>query len=281
MLCNLSGGNDNIPCACTHVGCYATCPGWGDDKVLLHIERNITSVVHSHPSSHYIRTHALGWQLVMFTLPAARKTNLNAFASMLPHCTAHMRRTISLFLSRPWTAVVFGMALPCFSVCRASPHPSLQQAVCGMPLTSQIFGVTCVLKFRFDTRATRGFVRNWGSNDPTSPVQCSFVKIWLSSDLVTNENVQWQWLPRGFLPARRVFLGKMLGVREQLASSHANHKHLNARRIAWENTRKENPRNAAGFLRGAYALEKDKEFAFFWTFAALIVTIVADFVNAQ
>ena len=29
--------------------------GW-DDK-LLHIERKITSLVHSHPPSHYIRTH--------------------------------------------------------------------------------------------------------------------------------------------------------------------------------------------------------------------------------
>ena len=34
--------------------------GWGDVK-FLHIERKITSVVHSHPPSHYIRAHALGW----------------------------------------------------------------------------------------------------------------------------------------------------------------------------------------------------------------------------
>ena len=32
-------------------------------------------------------------------------------------------------------------------------------------------------------------------------------------------------------------------------------------RIAWENTRKVNPRNAAGFLRGAFSLEIDKECA--------------------
>ena len=31
--------------------------GWGDVK-FLHIERKRTSVVHSHPPSHYIRTHA-------------------------------------------------------------------------------------------------------------------------------------------------------------------------------------------------------------------------------
>ena len=35
--------------------------GWGGCGVkFLHIERKITSVVHSHPPSHYIRTHALG-----------------------------------------------------------------------------------------------------------------------------------------------------------------------------------------------------------------------------
>ena len=31
--------------------------GWGGVK-FLHIERKITSVVHSHPPSHYIRKHA-------------------------------------------------------------------------------------------------------------------------------------------------------------------------------------------------------------------------------
>ena len=34
------------------------------------------------------------------SLPAARKTKLNAFASMLPHCAAHMLRTISLHFFR-------------------------------------------------------------------------------------------------------------------------------------------------------------------------------------
>ena len=35
--------------------------GVGDDVKFLHIERKITSVVHSHRPSHYIRTHELGW----------------------------------------------------------------------------------------------------------------------------------------------------------------------------------------------------------------------------
>ena len=42
--------------------------GWGGVK-FLHIERKITSVVHSHPPSHYIRTHAFlptTWLLMMF-----------------------------------------------------------------------------------------------------------------------------------------------------------------------------------------------------------------------
>ena len=60
------------------------------------------------------------------------------------------------------------MALSCFSVWHASPHPSLQQAFCGMPpWTSQPFGVTCVLKncephdlaFPFLTRATESHAR--------------------------------------------------------------------------------------------------------------------------
>ena len=60
------------------------------------------------------------------------------------------------------------MALSCFRVWHASPHPSLQQAFCGMPpWTSQPFGVTCVLKncephdlaFPFLIRATRVFQR--------------------------------------------------------------------------------------------------------------------------
>ena len=185
--------------------------GWagvGDVK-FLHIERKITSVVHSHPPSHYIRTRALGWRLMMFTLLAARKTKLNAFASMLPHCAAHMWRTISSFLSRPWTAVVFGMALSCFSVWRASPHPSLQQAVCGMPpLTSQPCGVTCVLKFPFHTWATRGL---WGTESQITQHRLYNVplsRFGFLPGLGTNENLQWQWLPRRSPPARRVFLGK-------------------------------------------------------------------------
>ena len=61
VLCGGMGGvgDDNVPWNCTHtrmwvVGRVGGGVGW------LHIERKITSVVHSHPPSHYIRTHALG-----------------------------------------------------------------------------------------------------------------------------------------------------------------------------------------------------------------------------
>ena len=179
----------------------------------LHIERKITSVVHSHGPSHCIRANALGWRLVMFTLPTARKTKLNAFAS-------NMRRTISSFL------VVFGMALSCFSVWRASPHPSPQQAVCGMPpLTSQPFGVTCVLRFPFHTRATRGL---WGTESQIA--QHRLYNVPLSSfgflpGLGTNENLQW------------AFSLEKWGVRKQLASSHVNSQSLlNPRRGLLEKT---------------------------------------------
>ena len=98
---------------------------------------------------------------------------------MLPHCAVHMLRTISLHLFRaPLNGCRFWDGLSCFSVWRGSPHPSLQQAFCGMPpLPSQPFGVTCVLKngashdltFPFLTSDPR-FVRNWESNNRTSPL---------------------------------------------------------------------------------------------------------------
>ena len=54
----------------------------------------------------------------------------------------------------------------------------------------------------------------------------------------TCENFEWQWLSRGIPPAtRRVFLGKILRFREQLASSHVNSESLlNARSGLLEKT---------------------------------------------
>ena len=76
------GGDDDVPCICIHGRCYAShgvggvgggvgmmtflalahmvdatqVMGWGGVK-FFQIERKITSVVHSHPPSHYVRTH--------------------------------------------------------------------------------------------------------------------------------------------------------------------------------------------------------------------------------
>ena len=49
------------------VGGGDTREGWVVGVKFLHIERKITSVVHSHPPSHYIRKQPPGWRHVMFT----------------------------------------------------------------------------------------------------------------------------------------------------------------------------------------------------------------------
>ena len=80
------------------------CRRWGGVK-FLQIDRKITSVVHSHPPSHYIRKHAPGWLLVMFTL-AVCKTKRSAFASLMPWLPCrhivHMLHSFIAFLSCEW-----------------------------------------------------------------------------------------------------------------------------------------------------------------------------------
>ena len=73
----------------THTGLWCA-PGAEVVVKFLHIARRITSAVHSHLPSHYVRKHA------PCSLPAVCKTKLNAFASMLPRSTEHMPKTISL-----------------------------------------------------------------------------------------------------------------------------------------------------------------------------------------
>ena len=65
----------------------------------LHMERKTTSLVHPHPPSQHISKHPPGWTRVMFST-RRMQTQLSAFASMLPRCTAHMLKTISLHFSR-------------------------------------------------------------------------------------------------------------------------------------------------------------------------------------
>ena len=116
--------------------------GWG--AKFLHIERKKTSVVHSHLPSHYIRKHAPGWQVAVFT---TRRTQNKTLKLSLSCCHTALRTCWRQFhcvaLVWNWTSLVFGVALSSFIVWRAStsPPPSLQQAFCGMPpLTSQPFG---------------------------------------------------------------------------------------------------------------------------------------------
>ena len=187
---------------------------------------------------------------------------------MLPHCAVHMLRTISLHFSRaPLNGCGFWDGPIVFQRLHASPHPSLQQAFCGMPpLTSQPFGVTCVLKncelwvpwpLPFLTRATRGLGITESEITQHRLYNVPLSRLGFLPGLGTNEHLQWQWPPRGIPPARRVFLGKILGIREQLAASHVNSQSLlNARTDYPRKQRKVNPTNAAGFLRGAFSLER-------------------------
>ena len=107
---------------------------------------------------------------------------------MLPHCAAHMLRTISLhFFRAPLNGTRFWDGLIVFQTAFGTLHHiQASNKHCGMPpWTSQPFGVTCVLKncephdlaFPFLTRATRSL---WGTESH----------------------------------ARRVFLGKASGIRE-------------------------------------------------------------------
>ena len=140
-------GDGDVPWTCTSGWCYAMDGflgvGLGGVK-FLHFEGKITSVVHSHPPSHYICKHAPGWVLVMFTIHRMQnKTECLRFHVATLQC-ANAKNNFMQFhcisLVWNWTAVVFGTALSCFSVWRTSPPPSLQQACCSPPLTSQPFG---------------------------------------------------------------------------------------------------------------------------------------------
>ena len=186
--------------------------GVGVGVKFLHIEGKIASVVHSHPPSHYIRTHSLGWLYTgghVHYLPAGDVHYLptvcrKEFVPSLPCATC---QAISMHVSVPsWPALSF------FSVCNTSPPPSLQLAFCGMsPLTSS---------------GTR-FVR-CESHDPTSPL--------LTVPLGQHMPLFQLWnFPA--IPARRVFPGKRNDIRQGLAASDVNsHWLVNPRRIAPEKT---------------------------------------------
>ena len=129
-----------------------------------YIERKITSVVHSHPPSHYMRKHAPRLTTWWCSLPAAHKTKLNAFASILPHCAVHMLRTISLRFFRvplgPWTVCRFWDGSIVFQrlgrFATSKPSTSLLWYA-ALDIPTFCCAVTCVLK-------------NWESHTLTSPL---------------------------------------------------------------------------------------------------------------
>ena len=153
------------------------------------------------------------------------------------------------------------MALSCFRVWHASPHPSLQQAFCGMPpWTSQPFGVTCVLKncephdlaFPFLIRATRVFqrlARFTTSKPPTSILwyatldiptfwcDMRFEELWATWPSISLSHRATRGLWGTESHARRVFLGKASGIREP-ERKHRQKTHRE--KTQTENTQREN-----------------------------------------
>ena len=113
----------------------------------------------------------------------------------------------------------------------------------------------------FPHKSGPGFVRNWESNNPTSPLQCSFVKIWLSSWL----GHEWKFAMAVTTPRNPSCEARFpwKNIRNQGAVGRITCKFTitseRKMRITRENARKVNPANATGFLRGAFSLEKEKE----------------------
>ena len=168
---------------------------------------------------------------------------------------------------RPWTAVVFGMALSCFSVCtlhhiQASNKHSV---VChlwhpNLLVWHAFWRIVSPMTYTLSHKSDPRFGRNWESNNPTSPVQCSFVKIWLSSWLGYKWKFAMAVTTQRNPSCEARFPWKK--IRNQGAAGRITCKFtITSERKTGLSTkqRKVNPTNAAGFLRGAFSWEKDKE----------------------
>ena len=150
-----------------------------------------------------------------------------------------------------------------FQRLHASPHPSLQQAFCGMPpLTSQPFGVkNCeshdLYPFSQERPAVWEKLRVKQPNIACTMFLCqdlAFSLAWVQMKICNGSDHPKESLLRGAFS-----LEQILGIREQLAASHVNSQSLlNARPDYPRKQRKVNPTNAAGFLRGAFSLEKTR-----------------------
>ena len=186
---------------------------WGEGVVkFLHIERKITSVVHSHPPSHYIRKHAPRWQrLVMFTTRRMQpKIECFRFHAATLHC-AHAKHNFIELLSYEierlsflgWYIVFQHLGRFNFTTSK-SPTSILWYA--AFDISTFWRGETCVLKncesrnitLPFLTRATR--ILSGTENQKTQhclSLQCSSVNIslpcWLGHDewkFATSVNVR-------------------------------------------------------------------------------------------
>ena len=149
---------------------------------------------------------------------------------MLPHCAVRMLRTISLHFFRVplngcrfWDGPIVFQRLPRFTTSR--------------PPTSILWYAS------FDI--------------PTFWCDMRFEELWVTWPNISLSHKSDPRLWGTESHARRVFLGKVLGVREQLAAPHVNSQSL-------LNERRGLPEKTPGkwtqrFLRGAFSSGKDKE----------------------
>ena len=239
------GWDDIVPWTCKHTSLRVV--GWcGWDDKFFQIERKITSVVHSHPPSHYIRTHAFCPQhdcwWCLFTSPGS--TN-HIFWYI------HMR----LHKSNP----------PLHTYTRVFAHNMIADDVCSRPPFLQITSsntYTCVSTYHIFSwklfKLTVNFLLRrvtrilWcESHDPTSP---------LLTVLLGQHMPLFQLWNFPAIPVRRVFPWKkkrhpagagILTCEFTMTCEPKTH-------CTWENTMKVNLRNVAGFLRHAFSMKETR-----------------------
>ena len=243
------GWDANVPCARTHPGCYATCCvlltkwWWGGVK-FLHIERKITSVVHSH----YIRKQAPGWLLVMFsTRRMQNKTSCLHFPAATLRCAHAAAKEARSTTSKHPTSILW---MP--------------------PLTSQRFGAEWrILKNCESHNLTSPFLTRsprvlWGIESPiaqpTFTHNAPLPTFGLLPGVGRSENLQWAAAPRN--PLLRGAFPLEKEIRNPGAVDRITNKFTvtcePTTHFAWENKRKVRPTNAAGFCQARFFLEKDK-----------------------
>ena len=190
---------------------------------------------------------------------------------MLPHCTVHMLllKTIALRLFPmnlkgccSWDGPIVFQRLARFTTSKP-PTSILSYATFDLVRSDMRFEELSVAwpNVAFSHKNGARFVwTDWESSNPTSTLQCSFVNIWPSSWL----GHTWKFATAVTTPRNPWCEARFpwKNTRHQGTVGRIRHKFKITcepkTRITWENSRKVNPRNAAGALRGAFSLEKDK-----------------------